>query len=464
MGVLIKNATVITDTERWQGDILCEEGKIASLAPALEARSTDEVVDASGQYVFPGGVDPHVHMELAVAGTVSADDFESGTAAGLAGGTTTIIDFIHPEKGQGPLEALAARQRAAEKAVADYGFHMAVTWWSEAVARAMSLCVDEHGIPSFKAYMAYKETVGLEDRELVEVMAKVADLGAVLLVHAEHGDLVEYLRARLASEGRTSPSSHPRSRPPEVEGEATHRAAVLAALTGASVYVVHVTCRQAVAAIAEARKTNVQLYGETCPQYLLLEDSVYDLPDFEGAAYVLSPPIRPAGHRDALWEALASGSLQVVGTDHCPFTMSQKEAGRSDFRRIPGGAAAIEHRLPLLYTYGVGEGRLDLHRFVDLVSTRPAKIFGLYPRKGSIRMGADADLVVWDPEATATISARTHHHRCDRSIFEGFRLRGLPSTVIAGGLIRYREGDLRAERGAGRYLRRSLSSSGSRRS
>jgi dihydropyrimidinase len=459
MGVLIKNATVVTDAERWRGDILCRAGKIAALGASLERAAGDEVIDASGQYVFPGGVDPHVHMELPVAGTVSADDFETGTAAGLAGGTTTIIDFIHPARDQDPLEALAARRREAEKAVADYGFHMAVTGWGEGVARAMTRCVTDEGIPSFKVYLAYKKTVGLEDREIIEVMATVADLGALLLVHAEHGDLVEHLGHRLAAEGRTGPSSHPLSRPPEAEGEATHRAAVLAGVAGASVYVVHVTCRQAVAAIAAARRENQQLYGETCPQYLLLEDSVYDQTDFEGSAYVISPPIRPKGHQDALWEAIANGDLQVVGTDHCPFRMDQKEAGRSDFRLIPGGAAGIEHRLPLLYTYGVGEGRLDIQRFVELVSTRPAKIFGLYPRKGSVTVGADADLVVWDPEATATISAQTHRHRCDRSIFEGFHLRGLPSTVVANGVIRYRDGDLRAERGAGRFLRRALSSS-----
>lgn len=454
MGVLIKNATAVTDAERWQGDILCQEGKITALGPSLERAAGDEIVDASAQYVFPGGVDPHVHMELPVAGTVSADDFETGTAAGLAGGTTTIIDFIHPERGQDPIDALVARQREAEKAVADYGFHMAVTWWGEEMARAMSRCVTDEGIPSFKAYLAYKETVGLEDRELVEVMARIADLGALLLVHAEHGDLVEHLRNNLAAEGRVEPSSHPLSRPPEAEGEATHRAAVLAGQTNASLYVVHVTCRQAAEALATARRENPKLFGETCPQYLLLEDSVYGKPGFEGAAYVVSPPIRPTEHQDALWEAIANGDLQVVGTDHCPFHMHQKEVGRTDFRLIPGGAAGIEHRLPLLYTYGVGEGRFDLHRFVDLVSTRPAKIFGLYPRKGSITVGADADLVVWDPEATATISAQTHHHRCDHSIFEGFRLRGLPSTVIANGAIRYRDGQLMAERGAGRFLQR----------
>lgn len=456
MGVLIKNATVVTDAERWQGDVLCQEGKIAALGPSLEPATGDEVVDASGQLVFPGGVDPHVHMELPVAGTVSSDDFETGTAAGLAGGTTTIIDFVHPERGQDPLDALATRRLEAEKAVADYGFHMAVTWWGEAMARAMSRCVKEEGIPSFKAYLAYKETVGLEDRELVEVMAKIAELEALLLVHAEHGDLVEHLRNRLADGGRLDPSSHPLSRPPEAEGEATHRAAVLAGQTNAALYVVHVTCRQAAEAIAIARRDNPKLYGETCPQYLLLEDSVYDKPDFEGAAYVVSPPIRPSGHQDALWEAIANGDLQVVGTDHCPFHMHQKEAGRTDFRLIPGGAAGVEHRLALLYTYGVGDGRFDLHRFVELVSTRPAKIFGLYPQKGSVTVGADADLVVWDPEATATISAKTHHHRCDRSIFEGFRLRGLPSTVVAHGVIRYRDGQLEAERGAGRFLGRAL--------
>jgi len=458
VGILIRNGDIVTAEKRWRGDIRCRNGRIVELAEALDPGSEDEVLDASGQMVFPGGVDPHVHMQLPVAGTVSSDDFETGTAAALAGGTTTVVDFVHPERGESFLEALAARREEARKAVADYGLHMAVTWWGEETARWMADCVRQEGIPSFKLYMAYKETVGLEDAGLIRALEAAHQLAARVLVHAEHGDMVEHLRSRLAAAGSLGPKAHPRSRPPELEGEATSRMTILAGLTGASVYIVHVTCQQAVEALAKAQESGQEIYGETCPQYLLLDESVYEKLDFEAASYVIAPPLRSVEHQDALWEALRTGALQVVGTDHCPFNLEgQKELGRSDFRQIPGGAAGVEHRLALLYSYGVTPGRIKLQQFVDLVSTRPAQLFGLYPRKGSISLGADADLVLWDPEATGTISAATHHHHCDRSIFEGFSVTGLPSTVIATGRVQYRDGDLRVERSAGRYLARSLS-------
>ena len=445
---------MVTATERWTGDIRCREGRIVELGEGLERLRDEELIDASGQYVFPGGVDPHVHMELPVAGTVSADDFESGTAAALAGGTTTIVDFVHPERGQDFFDALAARRAEAAKAVADYGLHMAVTWWGDGTPAALARCVHEEGIPTFKAYMAYKETVGIDDDTLVRLMRSLASLDGLLLVHAEHGEMIADLRERYAADGATSPLFHALSRPPELEGEATGRAALLSHFTGAELYIVHVTCDQARAAIAAARRRGDPVHGETCPQYLLLDQSVYEKPDFAGAAYVCAPPIRPEGHQAVLWEALRDGTLEVVGTDHCPFTMAQKAAGREDFRLIPGGTAGVEHRLALLYTFGVGRGVIDLHRFVDLVSTAPARLMGLYPRKGAIAVGADADLVIWDPTATATISAATHHHRCDRSIFEGVEVLGLPSVVLAGGRVVLRNGDLRAERGAGRFLHR----------
>ncbi len=453
MDVLIKNGTVVTASASRVADIRCREGRIAEIGPDLESVG-EEVVDASAQLVFPGGVDPHVHMELPVAGTVSSDDFASGTAAGLAGGTTTIIDFVHPERGQDPIDALRSRRREAAKAVCDHGLHMAITWWGDDTARAMAECV-EAGVPSFKVYLAYKATVGLDDVDLVKVFQSVADLDALALVHAEHGEMVEHLRDRFAEQGKTAPKYHALSRPSPLEGEATGRAATLAGAVGARIYVVHVTCRESVEAVAGAQRRGWSVSGETCPQYLLLDDSVYDGPGFEGAAFVIAPPIRPRGHQEALWDAIGAGVLESVGTDHCPFNMAgQKELGREDFRLIPGGAAGIQHRLSLLYTYGVEAGRLDLHRFVDLVSTRPAKLFGLFPRKGSITVGADADLVVWDPEATSTISAANHLHRCDRSIYEGIRVKGAPSMVVANGSVRYRGGDLSVEPGAGRFLAR----------
>jgi dihydropyrimidinase len=455
MGLLIKNGTVVTALDRWVGDVYCRDGAIAALGPGLAAASGDEVVDASGAYVFPGGVDPHVHLELPVAGTVSSDDFETGTAAAIAGGTTTVIDFVHPERGQDFGEALAARRREAAKAVADYGLHLALTWWGEGTAAGMARAVAA-GVPSFKIYLAYKETVGIDDAAVVAAMAAAKEVGGLILVHAEHGEMVEHLRARLAAAGHTAPRYHALSRPPALEGEATARAATLAGVAGVPLYVVHVTCREAVEALAAARRRGWPVSGETCPQYLLLDDSRYEGPDFAGGAYVLAPPLRTPADQEELWHALAAGVLEVVATDHCPFTLAQKRLGEDDFRRIPGGVAGIEHRLGLLWTFGVGQGRIDLHRFVDLVSTRPARRFGLYPRKGSITVGADADLVVWDPEATATISAASHHQRCDHTPYEGFRLKGQPAVVVAGGRVRCRDGDLRVERGAGRFLRRRL--------
>ncbi len=457
MGVLIKNGDIVTALDRWVGDIACRDGRIVALGADLAAEPGDQVVDASGQLVFPGGLDPHVHMELPFMGTVSADDFETGTAAGIAGGTTSIIDFVIPNRDVNLMDGLADWHAKAKKAVADYGFHMAVTWWGDHTAEWMRRCVEEEGIPSFKTFMAYRGAIGVDDWELIQVMKTARELRALVTVHAEHGDQVVALQEKLAGAGHTAPKYHALSRPPAVEGEATARAATLARLNGTPLYVVHVTCKEAVEAVNAARMAGQTVYGETCTQYLLLDDSVYEKPDFAGAAYVMSPPIRPAGHSEVLWGALKAGALQVVATDHCPFNqVGQKEMGKDDFRLIPNGAAGIEHRLALLYTYGVLEERIDLHQFVDLTSTRAAKIFGLYPRKGAICAGADADLVVFDPQASGVISAKTHRHRVDTSIFEGFKTTGAASTVVAQGRIQYQAGDLRVERGGGRYLKRSL--------
>lgn len=454
-GLLISGGTLVTAEASRRGDLRIRDGRIVEVGERLEAAG-EERLDATDLLVLPGGVDPHVHMELPVAGTVSSDDFETGTAAGLAGGTTSIIDFVHPEREQSFLEALAERRADGEKAVADYGLHMAVTWWGDGTAEAMADCVAA-GVPSFKIYMAYKATVGLEDDDLAEVMRTAATVDGMLLVHAEQGDEIEELRDRFVAEGKTEPRFHALSRPSRLEGAATERIAAMAGASGARLYVVHVTCRESVEAIAAARAAGWRVSGETCPQYLLLDQSVYDLPDFAGATYVIAPPLRPREHQAVLWSALEDGTLEIVATDHCPFHFAgQKELGRDDFRLIPGGAAGIEHRLSLVYTHGVVAGRFSNERFVDLVSTTPARRFGLYPRKGSLSVGADADLVLWDPTATATLSAATHYQRCDRSIYEGFEVTGQPATVIAAGEIRYREGDLRAQRGTGRFLERRL--------
>jgi dihydropyrimidinase len=458
MGVLIKNGNIVTANDGWTGDVRCEDGRIVELGEGLDAGAGDEVIDASGQYVFPGGLDPHVHMELPFMGTVSADDFETGTAAGVAGGTTSIIDFVIPGRGDDLMEALASWHDKAAKAVSDYGFHMAVTWWGDQTAEWMRRCVEEGGINSFKTFMAYRGAIGVDDPELIKIMNTARELGALVTVHAEHGDMVVDLQDRLMAQGLTAPKYHALSRPAPLEGEATSRAIMLARMTKEPLYVVHVTCQQAMHAIAEARERGQEVYGETCPQYLLLDDSIYDTDDFEGAAAVMSPPIRPKGHQEPLWAALRSGILQVVATDHCPFNLvGQKDMGKDDFRLIPNGAAGIEHRLSLMYTYGVMAGRIDLNQFVDLTSTRAAKLFGLYPRKGAILVGSDADLVVWDPAATGEISAATHHHKVDRSIFEGFETQGTCSHVLVNGQVRFKDGNLDVTRGAGRYLKRSFS-------
>ena len=459
MGILIKNGTVVTASERVVADVYCDGGKVVALGSGLEKRSAkDELIDASGQYVFPGAVDPHVHLALPFMGTVSIDDFEVGTAGAVAGGTTTLIDFVIPARGQSLLDGFREWEAKSSIAVADYTYHMAITGWGEKTAEEMRVVVEDKGITSFKVFMAYKGAFMLDDGELWQVMKHAARLGAVVTVHAENGDAVINLQRELVAAGKTAPKYHPVSRPSAVEGEATARALMLARLNGATAYIVHMTCRESVQALARAKAEGQHCYGETCPQYLLLDDSVFERPDFEGAVFVMSPPIRPRreGHQETLWAHLQNGIINSVGTDYCPFTMEQKRMGLDNFTLIPNGGTGIEERLALLYTYGVCEGRFSLERMVELACTAPAKIFGLYPRKGSISVGGDADLVVWDPASERVISAKTHRSRCDRNVFEGFRVKGKPSWVIVNGRVQCKDGDLKVERGAGRFLKRRV--------
>jgi dihydropyrimidinase len=458
MGLLIRHGEIVTAAERFVGDIYCSGGKIAAVGPSLEKQSSaDEVIDAAGAFVFPGGVDPHTHMELPFMGTEASDDFETGTAAAVAGGTTTIIDLACPGRGQSLLEGLEVWLKKSEKAVADYALHMAVTWYGDKTAAEIAECVRERGITSFKSFMAYKGAIGVDDSELLQIMIATRGAGGLTMVHCEHGDIVAALQKKLISEGKTDPRYHPVSRPSFVEGEATGRAIALARVAEQRLYVVHMTCRESLEAVTQARLRGQEVYAETCPQYLLLDDRVYDKPDFEAAAYVMSPPIRPEGHQEALWGGIRAGIFDTVGTDHCPFLQKgQKEMGRGDFTKIPNGAAGVENRLQLLYTYGVCAGRMDLNRFVGLVATRPAQIFGLYPRKGSLVPGSDADLVVYDPSGEGVISAATHHHRCDRSIFEGFKVKGKVARTVVGGKVLFADGKLDVRRGAGRFVKRPL--------
>jgi dihydropyrimidinase len=468
MSLVIRNGTIVTAVDQYVGDIYCADGVIKAIGMDLDVPAGTQVVDGSGQYVFPGGIDAHTHMELPFMGTTSSDDFETGTAAGVAGGTTSIIDFIIPNRNQSLLEAQAFWMNNAKKAVADYGFHMAVTWFSEQVKREMEHVFRNDGIQSFKIFMAYRGAIGVDDVELVQVLDTAHDLGALVTAHCEHGDAVVALQNRLFARGLTEPKWHAASRPAYLEGEATNRVIQLAraasdarnghpasAAEAQPVYIVHLTCKESMDAVYRARHEGQKVLVETCPQYLLLDDSVYEKPDFEGAAYVMSPPIRPKGHQEYLWNALATGGIQHVATDHCPFRQAdQKVMGKDDFRKIPNGAAGIENRMALLYTYGVAKKRITLQQFVDVTSTQAAKIFGLYPRKGAIQVGSDADLVLYDPKGSSTISAKTHHQRVDRNIFEGFALEGKVATTVVNGRVQFADGKLRVERGAGRYLKR----------
>jgi len=454
--LLIKNGEIVTPYDRLHQDIFITDGRIAAVGPDLDC-TADRVVDAAGQYILPGGVDVHTHLDMPFMGEVSADDFESGTAAALAGGTTSIIDYVVPARNQSLLEALQTWKIKAKSAVADYGFHMAVTWYSEQVAREMRVCVEQEGIPTFKAFLAYKGAIMVDDEELYSMLKCSRELNALIMAHCENGEIVAELQEKLFSEGGTEPRYHALSRPSYAEGESASRLVALARSLGVPAYFVHMSCQESTDVLIASRAQGLDIYGETCPQYLLLDDSVYEKPDFLGAAYVMSPPIRPKGHAEKLWGALRAGQIQVVGTDHCPFNLQgQKDLGRDDFRKIPNGAAGVEDRLKLLYTYGVLQNRISLNQMVAVACTNPAKIFGMYPRKGAVAVGSDADIVVWEPDGEGLISAKTHHHRVDTSIFEGFRTIGGPRMVIASGRVQYEDGKLDVEAGNGQFISRSL--------
>lgn len=453
--LLIRGGEILTGTDRYQAEVYCEGSIIRAIGAKLAVPAGTEVIDATGLLVMPGGLDPHVHMALPFMGTVSADDFESGTVAGICGGVTTIIDFCIPNANQSLLEALRQWDEKAIIAVADYSYHMAITWWSEQVAEEMAVVVRERGLTSFKHFMAYKGALMLNDDQLYHSFCRVKELNGIATVHAENGDLVWNLQRKLLAEGKTGPQSHALSRPPEVEGEATNRVIRIAEVVGVPVYIVHLSCKAALDAVIAARlRGQRHVYAESLINHLVLDDEVYRQPGFEAAAYVMSPPFRPAGNPAALWDGIKAGMIQATGTDHCPFTMQQKAMGKDNFTLIPNGCPAIEDRMSLLWHHGVHGGRLSPQEFVNLFTTTACRIFGLYPRKGTIAVGSDADLVVFDPEKTRTISAKTQHHRVDRSIFEGMTVKGNPTHVIASGKLVYKEGDLRVERGAGRFLPR----------
>jgi len=451
---IIKGGTVVTAEGEARADVLIDGELIKAVGPDLDANGA-AIIDASGAFVMPGGIDPHTHMELPFMGTVASEDFFSGTTAAAVGGTTSIIDFVIPGPQQDIMEAYRDWRSWSEKAATDYGFHVAITWWDESVRKAMHTLVKEEGVNSFKHFMAYKNAIMCDDETLVNSFSEARGLGALCTVHAENGELVYRLQQEIYDKGITGPEGHPLSRPPEVEGEAANRAIRIAEVLGVPLYLVHTSCIDALEAVTRARLEGQRVFAEVLAQHLVISDSVYRDPDWRTAAHhVMSPPFRSHEHQAALWRGLQSGMLQTTATDHCCFCTPQKEAGKDDFRAIPNGTGGIEDRMSVLWHHGVGTGRLTPSEFVAVTSTNCAKIFNLHPKKGAVAPGADADLIVWDAEATRVISAETHYQNIDYNIYEGMEVQGVCKVSLSRGRVVWNDGDVRTERGTGRYTKR----------
>ncbi|MGH9399500.1 MAG: dihydropyrimidinase, partial [Thermoanaerobaculia bacterium] len=419
MKTLIRGGTVVTAADQYKGDVFIEDEKIVSIGTSL-ALAADKTIDASGKYVLPGGIDVHTHLDMPFGGSTSADDFESGTVAAAYGGTTSIVDFAIQYKGQTLRQAWENWMKKAQgKAAIDYGFHLIITDLPESVEKEMDALVAE-GVTSFKLFMAYRGVLMLDDGSIFRAFLRTGENGGTICMHAENGDVIDVLVRRALAEGHTAPKWHALTRPPRAEAEATYRAICLAEMAGVPLYVVHLSAAEALEQITLARDRGLPAYAETCPQYLFLSYANYEEPDFNGAKYVMSPPLRAAGNEEALWRGLAGNDLQAISTDHCPFCMKeQKELGKNDFSKIPNGAPGIETRMTLVYDGGVCRGRIGLNRFVELTSTAPAKIFGLFPRKGTIAPGSDADIVIFDPNKKHVLSAKTLHMKVDYNPYEG---------------------------------------------
>ncbi len=441
--MLIKNGTIVTPIGTKQASILVSGEKIAAVYDQGQPipREPEGVIDATGCFIFPGGIDPHVHMHLPTSAGYSSDDFRSGSRAALFGGTTSLIDFVTPYKGQLLTAALSDRLKEASDTLTDYRLHVSPIEWRDTIPQETEACV-KAGITSFKAYMAYKEAIGIDEKVLEKVMKTIADAGGMVLVHCELGDEIERLRDAMFAAGQTGVMAHAHSRPNEMESHAVQLAIRLAARTGCPLYIVHVSAKESVSHIRRARQNGQKVFAEACMHHLLLDASTYEEPFEKSAACVFSPPLRTNTDQEALWEGLADGTIQVVATDHCPFMMAQKKRGLHDFRLIANGAGGVEHRMELLYTYGVQAGRISLERFVEVTAANPAKIFGLYPKKGTIETGSDADLLIWDPDAKRTISHKTHHQNCDHNIYEGMAVQGQPVYVISKGVVVIQNGTM----------------------
>jgi dihydropyrimidinase len=449
----VTNGRIVTATDDYMGDILIEDEKIVAVG-TLASVQADTTIDATGKYIFPGAIDVHTHMELPLPTTVASDSFETGTIAAACGGTTTILDFANQRRGHTLAEALQSwHEKADGNAAIDYGFHMTITDLASAPEAAMDEMIAA-GITTFKLLMAYPSTFMVDDETIFRVLRHAARIGGLVMVHAENGIVIDLIVREAVAAGHTSPAYHARTRPAILEAEATQRAITLATLAAAPLYVVHVSCAASLHAIANARAQGLHVWGETCPQYLYLNDTVYAAPGFEGAKFVCTPPMRKASDNEELWRGLQRRELQVVSTDHAPFNYAgQKELGREDFTKIPNGLPSVEHRVMLLYN-GVRRGLLDIHHFVDLVATMPAKLFGLFPRKGTIAPGSDADLVIFDPERSLTISAANQHQRVDYTPYEGIQVQGVPETVLLRGRVIVTNGAYVGGKGGGVYLHR----------
>ena len=454
MDLKITGGTIVTSSDNYKADVGVKDGKIVTIAKQIKDES-DQTIDARGKYVLPGGIDMHTHLDMPFGGTVSADDFETGTIAAAHGGTTTVVDFAIQSKGASLKKALDTwMQKAKGKAVIDYGFHIAVTDLNDKVMDELPQMV-KAGVTSFKCFLAYKGALMIDDGALLQVLQKANKSGALVMIHAENGDVIDVLVKDALAKKQTAPKYHALTRPPEAEGEATGRGITIARMAGAPLFIVHLSCKQALDKVTAARANGEPIFAETCPQYLLKSFSNYLEPGFKGAKYVMSPPLRDESNWDLLWAGLGSGALTSVSTDHCPFNFKgQKDMGKGNFAAIPNGAPGIEHRLMLMFDAGVNQGRISLNRFVDLVSTAPAKMFGLFPDKGTVAVGSDADLVVFDPKMSFRISAKTHHQNVDYTPYEGYIGHGRPTVVISNGNVIIQDGKFLGKKGVGRFLKR----------
>ncbi|HEX3580507.1 MAG TPA: dihydropyrimidinase [Thermoanaerobaculia bacterium] len=456
MRTVIKNGRVVTAVDDYNADILIEDGTIAMIAKAIDV-DADRVIDAKGRLVIPGGIDPHTHMELPFGGTSASDTFETGTRAAAFGGTTTIIDFAVQYKGQTLQEAIDAWHAKADgKTSIDYGFHLICTDLPDERLGEMRRIIDQ-GVSSFKLFMAYPGVFLVDDGTIYKAMRTAGENGGLICMHAENGVVIDVIVKQAIAAGKTAPKYHALTRPTKAEAEGVHRAIALAEIANTAVYIVHLSCDDALQEVVRARDMGVPAFAETCPQYLFLDYSVYEQPGFEGAKYVMTPPIREKWNQEKLWRGLQFNDLQVVSTDHCPFCFKeQKELGKDDFSKIPNGGPGVEHRMSLVYNGGVVAGRISVNRFVEVVSTNAAKIFGLFPKKGTIAVGSDADIVIFDPDEEFTISAKSHHMNVDYSCYEGWKVKGATKTVLSRGELVIDEGKYVGRTGYGSFLKRGL--------